>query len=228
MMDVVVITVSNIKDGKYCAYSYPQIIAVNNTGFVYDVPVYYVFMQKQTIPNNQMPQPSGFNFLQVPFTKTPSNYVEKITDPLQVLVFHALRFMPYWNDPMNPDPTYSTIGFTNSGLPQLSLRKAGLYLPDFCGGGIQLRDGFFIHKGPLNRSVKGWGAAGCVEIIGEYPVFLNYILALLGHKPVESKKIHRTMGELVRCGQLWVEVQKDVAENILKPPYSTTLYSRTQ
>jgi hypothetical protein len=137
----------------------------------------------------------------------------------------ALRFMPYWNDPTNPSPKYKTKGWVNSGLTSIDKKKVTLYDKNYkvhnsyspFGGAIQIQGNFLIHAGPSNIYESGWGAAGCVEIIGSFDDFKKDIADLAG---INSKNLHEAMLSLVKSGNLFVEVQY-----ALRPDLKNNFYS---
>ena len=101
----------------------------------------------------------------------------------------ALRFMPYWNDPNNPDPRYKFKGWTNAGLSDAITRMVITnYNKDYrvsnrpspYDGAIRIKGSFLIHAGPRTMDDLGWGSAGCVEIIGDFNSFKKDICDLSG------------------------------------------------
>lgn len=126
----------------------------------------------------------------------------------------GLRFMPFWNDPANPDLGYKGRGWKNSGLADHHSKQAvPNYLPDYSvhnrpspdKGAFQLHGNFLIHAGPRTLADKGWGAAGCVEIIGFFEVFKQDVRALSGqHETALDTALHG----LVKAQKLFFEIQK--------------------
>ncbi len=131
----------------------------------------------------------------------------------------SVRFMPYWNDPKNPNNKYKSKGKINAGLHQLTQKAVTYYDPNYgvsnryspFAGAIQLRDSFLIHAGPKNLSDSGWGSAGCVEIIGDFNEFKNDIKELSGTSTSDSRS---AILELVRARKLFVEVEYAIPPNI--------------
>lgn len=181
--DVSIIVTSISTNKMYLARSYPD-DDFNNNGKVelYSVPVYKIYI------------------------KNSHNAIKEWT---------ALRFMPYWNDPQKPDPHYKSQGWINAGLKQLTRKHVTFFNPHYSTqnrpspfeGAIQLRDSFLIHAGPKNLSESGWGAAGCVEIIGDFQNFKIDIQKLSGSK---KQNPNDAISELVRLRKLYVQV--DYAE----------------
>ena len=136
----------------------------------------------------------------------------------------GLRFMPYWNDPKNLDPRYSTKGWVNSGLSNSISKKAVTYYNPVYGvhnryspygGAIQIKGSFLIHAGPETLTLKdyGWGAAGCVEIIGNFDNFKKDIMDLSNSKKTD---VHDAILELVKERKLFVTVEHAVAPDFKK------------
>ncbi|WP_395045791.1 hypothetical protein [Flavobacterium sp.] len=133
--------------------------------------------------------------------------------------------MPYWNDPKSPSTHYRTEGWANSGLTILDRKKVVLYDRNYevhnsyspFGGAIQMQGNFLIHAGPSNIYESGWGAAGCVEIIGSFDDFKKDIADLAG---IPSKNLHEAMLTLVKSGKLFVEVQY-----ALRPNFKNSFHS---
>lgn len=153
--------------------------------------------------------------------KTPI-YEVHIIQGANKIVWNAVRFMPYWNDPKAPNPKYKTIGFVNSGLHSLNKKSVSLYLPHYSTqnsfsptrGAIQMRGNFLIHAGPRTRFASGWGSAGCVEIIGNFDKFKADIRDLAGIKPAILPGAALT--QLVANKKLFVEVQYATPPNFKK------------
>jgi hypothetical protein len=141
----------------------------------------------------------------------------------------ALRFMPYWNDPKRRDPRYKTIGWVNSGKYKVPRKAVTYYNPTYgthnryspFSGAIQIDGSFLIHAGPNSLSESGWGAAGCVEIIGNFDDFKNDIRDLSGSSAAEASA---AILELVHHHHLFVEVQYALPPNLRA--YEPTLQQR--
>ncbi|MGH1438982.1 MAG: hypothetical protein ACRBBR_02625 [Cellvibrionaceae bacterium] len=153
--------------------------------------------------------------------KTPI-YEVHIIQGANKIVWHAVRFMPYWNDPKAPNPKYKTKGFVNSGLHSLNKRAVSLYLPNYFTrnrfspnrGAIQLRNNFLIHAGPKTRFDYGWGSAGCVEIIGDFGKFKADIRDLSG---IQTTVLPGdALAKMVANKKLFVEVQYATPPNFTK------------
>ena len=141
-----------------------------------------------------------------------SVYEGHISQGNQKIVWEAVRFMPYWNDPKSPDPHYKTKGFVNSGLHALK-KAVSLYLPNYFTvnrhspnrGAIQMRDDFLIHAGPRTRFASGWGSAGCVEVVGDFDKFKVDIRDMAGIKPTVLAGTALT--QLAANKKLFIEVE---------------------
>lgn len=98
-------------------------------------------------------------------------------------VFMAPRFMPYYNDPKNPDSHYATKGWTNAGLSKNRRAVILQYKHDYevqnryspGRGAIVVYKSFYIHAGPADLLDYGFGSAGCIEIIGNFDDFKQAI-----------------------------------------------------
>ncbi|MES2590327.1 MAG: hypothetical protein V4608_00490 [Bacteroidota bacterium] len=188
-LNTVLITVSNIKTGEtYRSRSYPN-DDFNNNGKIelYTTPVFKVFIE-----NNL---------------------------PAQKKEWKALRFMPYWNDPAKPDSKYRTKGWANSGLSHFPKTVVSYYNPNYgvhnryspYGGAIQIKGNFLIHAGPETIDESGWGAAGCVEIIGNFDLFKEDIKLLSGSTETNA---HDAILKLVAAKKLFVRVDLAVAPKL--------------
>ncbi len=188
-MNNVLITVTGVETGDtYLAKSYPD-DDFNDNGKreLYKTPVYKVFIEneKKTIKKE----------------------------------WKALRFMPFWNDPNNPSSHYKARGWVNSGLTSVDRKKITLYDKNYevrnthspFGGAFQIKGNFLIHAGPSDVYESGWGAAGCVEIIGSFDNFKKDIANLAG---VSNTNLHDSMLTLVKSGKLFVEVQYALRPNL--------------
>ncbi len=186
-MNEVTITVTNRKTGDtYQARSYPD-SDKNNDGVIelYNTPVYEVELV--------------------------SGSTKKI--------WKAVRFMPYWNDPISPNAHYRSRGFINSGLHSFPKQAVPTYLPNYgtqnryspFRGAIQIRNNFLIHAGPRNLSDSGWGAAGCVEVIGDFSQFKKDIRNLAGiGGGVEAGT---AISQLVQHKKLFIQIQQESPPN---------------
>lgn len=187
----VVITVTARTTGKnYLARSYPD-DDIDNNGKVelYETPVYRVF-------------------------------VDSLSGVLKCKSWNALRFMPYWNDPNDLDPHYSTKGWVNSGLHSVARKKVMHFNKKYTTsnrfspnkGAFQIRDSFLIHAGPNSLAESGWGAAGCVEIIGDFTQFKRDICTVAGIN--NALDVDITLEKMVRAGKLFVEVENAKPPNL--------------
>lgn len=187
MLEVTIIITGQKTGEIYHAKSYPDFDFDNNGKMeLYETPVYKVIIQ------------------------TKKNRKE----------WKALRFMPFWNDPKNPSKKYRARGWVNSGLSNYMQKKAVTYYNPNYGtqnryspysGAIQIRGNFLIHAGPKNLSEKGWGAAGCVEIIGNFDDFKNDIKKF---SELKTKSSHDAISALVKARKLFVEVKYAPTPNL--------------
>ncbi len=125
----------------------------------------------------------------------------------------ALRFMPFWNDPKEPDTRYNTRGFANSGLTYFARKLVPAYIEDYkvhntfspFDGAIQIKGNFLVHAGPETTASDSWswGAAGCVEVVGNFEDFRMHIIRMAGSTETD---IHKGMHELVAAKVLYVQV----------------------
>ena len=142
----------------------------------------------------------------------------------QIKEWPAVRFMPYWNDPKEPNSHYRTKGWVNAGLHKLDKRLVTYYNPNYGTqnrhsphrGAIQLRDSFLIHAGPSSLRDAGWGSAGCVEIIGDFSNFLKDIKTISGSTKSDT---HKSILDLVKAKKFFVEVEYEVP-----PDFRSNLY----
>lgn len=141
----------------------------------------------------------------------------------------ALRFMPYYNPPKFS--TYKTIGWVNSGLHKLNRQPAPEYKKDYevhniyseHHGAIVLKSTFYIHAGPEELTSFGWGAAGCVEIIGSFSEFKNQIKELLGSTQADADS---AISELVSDKKLYIEIEYATPPNIRENFYKEVSIKR--
>jgi len=141
--------------------------------------------------------------------------------------WNGLRFMPYLNDPSRPNRSYKTMGWVNAGLRLVPRKPVPQYKPDYeihnrfseFGGAFVVKGTFYIHAGPADLSDKGWGSAGCVEIIGNFDDFKAQVVELSGSKQTET---NAALAEIVRAGKLFVSYESARAPNI------KTLFSREE
>lgn len=71
-------------------------------------------------------------------------------------------------------------------------------------GAIQIDGSFLIHAGPTSLGDVGWGAAGCVEIIGSFDKFKDDIKILSG---TGASKSDDAIQSLVKTEKLYVTVE---------------------
>ena len=126
--------------------------------------------------------------------------------------FQAPRFMPYWNDPKNPDPHYATKGWVDSGLSRQRTVTVGEYKSDYAvqnryspgKGAVVVSGSFYIHAGPATVGDVGFGSAGCIEIVGNYDDFKATIASLSG---TSTKSPDAAIQELIKDHNLVVIVE---------------------
>jgi hypothetical protein len=189
LRDVTVVISSVVTPDVYLAKSYPDNDYDDNGRMeLYKTPVYKVFVE-------------GTDARGTPVKKE----------------WTGLRFMPFWNDPRSPSSHYRTQGWVNSGLHFLSRKPAPAYIEGYevqntrsrFTGAIQIKGNFLVHAGPETVAHSGWGAAGCVEIIGSFDDFRMDIIRMSGSTETD---IHKGMKALVAARKLFVQV------DLAKPP----------
>lgn len=186
-MKDVLITISNQKIPQtYNAKSYPMVDRDNDGRYdSYKIPVYKVFIQGTDASGTKI-----------------------------VKEWTALRFMPFWNDPKQPDAKYKGKGrgFISSGLNVFPKQAIKMYIRGYeihntysqYNGAIQLKGNFLIHAGPRDLADSGWGGAGCVEIIGDFSQFKKDIATLANCSITDP---HSAMESIVNARKLFVEIQ---------------------
>lgn len=131
----------------------------------------------------------------------------------------ALRFMPFWNDPKKPS-SYRTKGWLTAGLSLgMLLQKIVYYNPNYQtlnrpsphDGAFQINGNFLIHSGPSTLMERGWGSAGCVEIVGNFKHFKEEIVSLAG---IIHAKVDQALQTLVRTRNPFVEVKYAPRRNL--------------
>ena len=70
---------------------------------------------------------------------------------------------------------------------------------------------FYIHAGPEDLTHIGWGAAGCVEIIGSFSEFKDQVKELSGSTQVDADS---AISELVFYKKLYIEIEYATPPNI--------------
>lgn len=193
LRNVTIVVSSHKTADVYYARSYPD-SDINNDGRIerYRTPVYKVFLKGKNAAGGAVQ-----------------------------IDWRALRFMPFWNDPRRPFAKYSDTGWLDSGLSYTARKHVPAYLKGYkvhntysrFDGAIQIRDNFLVHAGPESTLAQyyGWGAAGCVEVIGNFDEFRENILEMSGSTQTD---IHAGMQELVAARHLYVQVDVDVAPDL--------------
>ncbi len=183
-LNKVLIHITAVQTGEYyMARSYPD-DDYNNNGKIelYEVPVYTINLKN-------------------------------LENTSSLISWKALRFMPYWNDPSQPSNHYKTKGWVNSGLHQLEFKPISAFIPGYSTanrdspykGAFRLKNSFLIHAGPLQINDAGWGAAGCVEIIGDFRVFKANICHLAGY---DGNNCDKTLLDMVGNNLLYVKMDQ--------------------
>jgi hypothetical protein len=180
----VLIVVSNIKTGDtYLARSYPhRDYDGNGLEEYYRVDIYKIFIEGH----------------------------DGAGKPVKI-EWTAPRFMPYWNNPLSPDPRYLTKGWINSGKHYVPRQLVKSYNPDYpihnmpSGflGAIPIQGSFLVHAGPQNLTDLGWASAGCVEVVGDFNQFRRNILDLAGSLETD---ISNGMLDIVKARKLYIQV----------------------
>lgn len=103
--------------------------------------------------------------------------------------YNCLRFSIYYNDPKNPDTHYKTLGGPFiSGLANEQTHICPEYKKNYTihnragqeVGALVIAGSFYIHEGPSKLTDIRFASAGCVEIIGSFKEFKEYIALLAG------------------------------------------------
>jgi hypothetical protein len=190
----VLITISNKQTAdRYLCKSFPDLDIDNNELMeLYPTPVYKLFIEN-----------------------TGKSKAEKKE-------WKALRFYPYWNDPKALDIRYKkTKGWVNAGLWRFPKTKVTYYDPSYethntdspYKGAIKIprKGSYYIHAGPkaANDRSEQWGAAGCIEVIGNFNDFKEDIIRMSG---IERSDKDEAIKDLIRLGKLFVKIEFD------KPP----------
>lgn len=169
------ILVSAKEVGKYEARSYPEDSLTDQDWIeLYEVPVYQIVL-------------SGVD--------------DDGAD--QTFEFQAPRFMPYYNDPKNPDTDYGARGWLSAGLSSARSISVSTYIADYeihnrhssFRGAIVMQGAFYIHGGPETVDDVGFGSAGCIEIIGNFNIFKLRIASLSGSSHYATIKASDTPGK---------------------------------
>jgi len=99
--------------------------------------------------------------------------------------------MPYLNDGKQAKHQHLRgRGFDTKGLSTKRSVFVKQYKEDYTvhntfspyHGAIVVTGAAYIHAGPKTVTDAGWGAAGCVEVIGDFNRFKQDILSCAGHK----------------------------------------------
>jgi len=191
----VLIRVSNREvPNLYTARSYPK-KDYNNNGLheLYEVPVYYVYIEG---------------------TDNRGIAVKR--------VWNALRFMPYWNDPKDRSPNYSTLGWANVGIHYFPKTAVTQYKPNytihnspgFSNGAIVIKDRFYIHEGPKDLISYGAGSAGCIGIIGSFDQFKEDIKELSGCNL--NLSADSAILQLIKERKLFLQIESATPPDIFK------------
>jgi hypothetical protein len=180
------ILVSNQKTpDEYLAKTYPVLDRNQSTGKIrqYRTPVYKIFIK-------------GTDAAGKPVVKE----------------WTGLRFMPYWNDPKRPDGRYKTLGWVNSGKHRVTRQPVTHYNREYpihnrispFHGAITIDGSFLLHAGPADLNDTQWGAAGCVEMIGDFDAFKNDIKTVSG---ATAANLDDAIMETIHALKLLIEIE---------------------
>lgn len=185
------IVITNTIVGSYEARSYPNDQRDAN-GFynLYRVPVYRILVTGTDANNKKM----SYEFM-------------------------APRFMPYFNDPKQPNAHHSAKGWLNAGLSSARKFTIARYKQDYSIsnryspglGAIVVHETFYIHAGPTSMQDSGFGSAGCIEIIGNFDTFKKTIADLSGVSPASADS---AIQHLVSSRKLTVTIQTAMVPDI--------------
>ncbi|SUB88376.1 Uncharacterised protein [Porphyromonas macacae] len=136
--------------------------------------------------------------------------------------WRVLRFMPYWNDPSDPNPHYLQEGWVVAGLCSHPNQPVAQYkrfyrvhsAPSKYDGAIVIKNSFYIHAGPSSIPIAPegvYGSAGCIEVIGNFYEFKNQIKQLSG----SQKTADDAIADLVKQRKLYVEIEHAVPPNLI-------------
>lgn len=188
---VSILVSGTITGDLYYARSYPD-DDFDNNGKVerYETPVYWIYID-------------GTDLSGSPVRKT----------------WKCLRFMPYWNDPKKPSGKYKDKGWIDSGKVKVAKKAVVYYDPNYTvhnrfspyNGGIQISGNFLVHAGPTALTDHGWGAAGCVEVIGHFDAFKNDLRDLSGSRKTDGSA---AISELVAAKKLFIEMEYAAAPKL--------------
>ena len=174
--------------------------------------------EARSYPHEQIDPAGYYNLYRVPVYKI---LVKGFDDAKQrqIKTFMAPRFMPYFNDPKNPDPEYKTKGWVNCGLSSARTVTVTRYIQGYelhnrlsvYRGAIVVHQTFYIHPGPASICDYGFGSAGCIEIIGDYNIFKKAIADFSG---VTSETSDGCIQKLVNDRNLVVVIETATVPNI--------------
>jgi len=167
--------------------------------------------EAKSYPHRQDDSAGYYNLYLVPVYKILVRGVDDKKQP-QTKTFMAPRFMPYFNDPKNPDQGYKTKGWVNCGLSSARTVTITRYIRDYelhnrisaFRGAIVVHQTFYIHPGPATLCDYGFGSAGCIEIIGDFNIFKNAIVSLSG---ITSGTLDDGIQKLVNDRKLIVTIE---------------------
>jgi hypothetical protein len=167
------------------------------------------YYEARSYPSEQCDKNGLYNLYKVPVYEI----VVSVDGGSVTKKFMAPRFMPYYNDPKNPDKHYSAIGWVNSGLSKARRQVILQYKQDYevqnrfspGRGAIVVYKSFYIHAGPADLLDYGFGSAGCIEVIGNFDVFKQTIADFSG---VRSDTSDVAIATLVKDRRLIVTLEE--------------------
>ena len=180
----VTITIGGTPNGsRYQARTYPE-----NNGKQYSVPIYS---------------------LTVTGTNSKGENISRTWD--------VLRFMPYLNQNPQSSGYKQVTGSTPimSGLSDERHSTIRCYNPNYKvhnsqtpeNGGFVIYGNFMIHDGPDNADNTGWGAAGCMEVMGDegFMELKTFIFDLSGS---QNPNTEQGLLDFVSSGKLYINIEQ--------------------
>jgi len=229
----VLITISNIiTNDTYYARSYPH-DDIDGNGLIelYKTPVYKVFLEVLKHPKQKREkEPIEWKALRyMPYWNDPRSPYKKYK--ARGWVTAGLSRTAKRGSVKIATKRLTRIPV--KGVKRITAKVVEKYFPDYgvqnryspFSGAIQIKGNYLIHAGPQTMSESGWGAAGCVEIIGNFDKFKDDI-RLMSRSIRRSS--HRAIIDLVKAKKLFVKVEYAPRPNIRGyfykevPPFDST------